>query len=315
LIQILFVILFILSATLSQAQTSEAICQKVGLMAKFGPVRSQGNMGWCYANAAADLLSYHYRVELNNKPVSAAYVALKFNYSWWAENFREGGLMYFAMQDAMKNGLCPRYFDDDLMSRGNKSTLKEKLEFILNLKDMLDAGKIEEVKEAIRESYKYKSILAQIPIYDLLTLMAISSRDNVLGRLADFICAEKRHQVKTIARREFSTKYTLSTRSDLIEEINENLSKENPVGVAYFADFFDAENAPKTESSRHMSVIVDREFNKTTQMCEYWIRNSWGAKCTGYKNPKMKARCKEGNVLVPENILHEYIYAISYLKD
>ena len=296
-------------------QTSEVNCQKVGLKDKFGPVRSQGNMGWCFANAAADILSFHFREELQNKPVSAAYVALKFNYYFWAQNFTEGGFTYIALKDAMRNGLCPQTLEDDLMANGPKKTLREKLQYILSLKDMIDEGKVEDVKKAILESYKTKSILKRIPLYDLLTLLAISKRNQVLGNLADFICANNKHKIQRTAHAQFSTKYTFSSRTDLIDEINDNLNKSNPVGIGYFADFFDAENAPKTEASRHMSVVVDRQFNKEAKMCEFWVRNSWGTRCTGYKNPKMKARCKAGYILIPENILQDYIFSVSYLTD
>ena len=312
----LFVLLIsVLFVSFGHAETSEANCQKMGLKAKFGPPRDQGNMGWCYANTAADLLSYHFREELNNKPVSAAYVALKFNYNFWAQNFMEGGFTYLALNEALKSGLCPKTFDDDLMADGTKKTLKEKLKFILDLKDSLDAGNVEEVKKAILASNKAKSVLRTIPVYDLLTLLSLSPKEKVLGNIADYMCADKRHKVIRPAHKHFMTKYTLASRMDLIDEINENLNQMNPVGIGYFADFFDSENARKTEDSRHMSVIVDREYNKNTRMCEYLIRNSWGKRCTGYKNPKIKARCKDGYVLVPEDILHEYIFSVTYLTD
>ena len=35
-------------------------CYFIDKIPEMGPVRDQGNMGWCYANVAADLLGYHY---------------------------------------------------------------------------------------------------------------------------------------------------------------------------------------------------------------------------------------------------------------
>jgi hypothetical protein len=81
-------------------------CSFRDVSVEIGPVRSQGDIGWCYANAAADLLSFHYRNELHGQPVSALYTALLFNDEFYDGTFfqklthvdvLEGGSTYLAV--------------------------------------------------------------------------------------------------------------------------------------------------------------------------------------------------------------------------
>lgn len=54
----------------------------VDLRSKFGRIRQQGSMGWCYAYAAADLLTFHLhekKIIPKNEEVSAAHMALSYN--------------------------------------------------------------------------------------------------------------------------------------------------------------------------------------------------------------------------------------------
>jgi hypothetical protein len=150
-------------------------------------------------------------------------------------------------------------------------------------------------------------------MYDLITLLAISPRNKVLGNIAEALCVNYKHRISRMAKRDFSTKYLTLNRWNLISEMNDLLDQKNPVGIAYFASFFDFENAAKTNDSRHMSVVVDRKWNQETRSCEFLVRNSWGSHCGGYKNALFQKRCENGHVWVPEEILKDYLYAISFL--
>ena len=304
-------ILWIISPSFLWAETSD--CQTVDLRADFGPPRSQGNVGWCYANTAADLISHHYRKELK-EPVSAIEIALNFNYYWTAENFREGGFIFLALDLAMKTGSCPGSLDQVLFGKGTKLTLKDKIKFILDLKERLDRGEEEYVRKAIVESQKAGSILKSERVYDVMTVMALSKPGNVLGKLAQMICKGQRHQFSHKADIEWSSIYTGSSQNRLMKRLNEQLSKKNPVGIAYFAGFFDSIDAPKSGSDRHMSLVVGRRRDQKLNSCEYLIRNSWGSSCAGYKNSIIKDKCEGGNVWVDESTLKKYLYGITFLE-
>ncbi len=79
-----------------------------------GPIRDQGDIGWSYANAAADLMSFEYRDQLEGKQTSAIYTALTFTDSFIADlpiigqSFANGGSAYFSLKAyaAKHNKVC-----------------------------------------------------------------------------------------------------------------------------------------------------------------------------------------------------------------
>ncbi|MBL7557843.1 MAG: hypothetical protein JNM24_18585 [Bdellovibrionaceae bacterium] len=74
-------VLTLLSANFVYADQTldERSCTDVDVSDQLGPIRNQGNIGWCYANVAADLLTFRYQDELQGKQASAGYVAITFN--------------------------------------------------------------------------------------------------------------------------------------------------------------------------------------------------------------------------------------------
>lgn len=293
---------------------SESDCKALDLRPHFGPPRSQGNIGWCYANATADVISYHFRDELKH-PASAIAIALNFNYHWLADNMREGGFMFLALQNAFRTGVCPQFFDQEIMSKGIKESLREKLNFILHMKDKVDAGEDQYVYDQIVSSQKSGSTLKYFKPYDLMTLLAISDRNRVLGNISDSLCGGYRHHFKKSAKVNWSTKYPLNSKNRIFNELNRALDQSLPVGIAYFAGFFEKDNAPHNSANRHMSVVVGRKYNAKTLTCEYLIRNSYGNTCHSYKNPKLKDKCEKGNIWVDTETLKYNLYGLTYLTE
>lgn len=293
---------------------SENDCKAIDLRPHFGPPRSQGNIGWCYANATADVISYHYRHELKH-PASAIAIALNFNYHWLADNMREGGFMFLALQNAFRTGVCPQFFDQEIMTKGNQKSLREKLNFILHLKDKLDAGEDQYVHDQIVSSQKAGSVLKYFRVHDLMTLIALSDRNRVLGNISDSFCAGNRHRFAKPAKVNWSTKYPFNLKGKILKELNQALDQSIPVGIAYFAGFFEDDAAPHNSANRHMSVVVGRRFDPKTLTCEYLIRNSYGTNCHSYKNPRLKDKCEKGNIWVDRETLKRNLYGVTYLTE
>lgn len=293
---------------------SETDCRSLDLRPQFGPPRTQGNVGWCYANATADLISYHYRHELE-QPASAIAIALNFNYHWLADNMREGGFMFLALQNTFRTGVCPQYFDQEIMTKGKVNTLREKLNFILNLKEKLDNNETEYVYDQIISSQNMGSVLNHFKPYDLMTIMAQSKKTNVLSRISESLCGKHRHHFKKSAKVNWSTKYLLNTKSRIFENLNRALDQDTPAGIAYFAGFFEDDHAPRNSSNRHMSVVVGRKFNYKTSSCEYLVRNSYGSHCRSYTNPRFKDKCESGHLWVDGETLKDNLYGVTYLTE
>lgn len=289
-------------------------CTDIDLRKHFGPPRRQGNVGWCYANAAADMISYHYRNELS-QPASAVDIALSFNYHWTAQNFREGGFMFLALDHAMRVGVCPIFYDQELFAKGVKTTLREKINFMFDLKKRLDAGEVDFVRQEIQRSQAAGSLLKHAQAFDIMTIMSLANENNFLGKLSNLFCSQHRHRFSKMANVEWSSLYTGSTRSRLLSRVNSALHENRPAGIAYYAGFFESDTVPKNNENRHMSVVVGRRYNKKTLSCDYLIRNSYGESCSTYTNPRLKDQCESGNIWVDEVTLKSNLYGVTYLKD
>lgn len=88
------VLLLLMSLSPLAASGQEAL--DVDISGEFGPVRNQRDIGWCYANAAADMLTWKYGVR--EHPVSASHIALLRNELVpWETPDAESGLVAAAM--------------------------------------------------------------------------------------------------------------------------------------------------------------------------------------------------------------------------
>jgi hypothetical protein len=294
---------------------SEAECGHIDLRPLMGPVRSQGDIGWCYANAAADLLSFKFRDDLGGRPVSSTYVALTFNYPIRSST-AEGGAASVALNIAQLKGLCPQLIEDGIRMTGPQVSLKKRLNGLLYLKEHYDSTDGTSLEEDLANYYTVnRSILTQIPREDLRDLLDHSSSRSFIAHFAEYLCRGHkvfpRHKAIAVAR----TKYSLGGQTwPLIRILHRQMDKQQPAAINYFADLFDADNAKKLQSSRHTSVIVGRDWNEHTHQCEFLIRNSWGPYCHQYKAASLKDRCEAGNVWVSEKVLSNYIYGTVYYE-
>ena len=99
-----WILVFILIQTSAIAQTTKDHCTSVNHLGELGPARNQGQTGWCYGYAAADLLSYLLKVKISAAAVvfSPAKIQLK---ARDAKN-TDGGDTTVALRRALRVGLC-----------------------------------------------------------------------------------------------------------------------------------------------------------------------------------------------------------------
>lgn len=176
------------------SSTQESECSPIDLRAKVGPIRDQGNIGWCYANAAADLLSYEYKDQLGGKQASAMYVALNYTDTFMAdipiigESFFEGGSSALALKSyAAKNDkVCLQSVEEKVLTNGLKDNkghsipLKQKLKELMLLKSTFDDYKKDPSKKLayMRQWMKLKlneSYIFSMGDEKLLQLLTYSS--------------------------------------------------------------------------------------------------------------------------------------------
>jgi hypothetical protein len=98
------------------------------------------------------------------------------------------------------------------------------------------------------------------------------------------------------------------------DEIDQQLSNKNPVGVSIDSKSFENRRFPASTPENagiHAVVIAGRRFNEQTGQCEYKIRNSWGAGCSNYDKAY---ECKDGQFWMPKTDLVRRSWNLTYVK-
>lgn len=292
-------------------------CTELDLSRPLGPNRSQGDIGWCYANTTADLLTYHYQDELKGQRVSAGYVALAYNNLFFQDSSFEGGFIFLAIKAAIKEGICPVSTEESLLKQGPQVSLKKKLSGLRFLKKHFDQTGGESLHEDLQKYYlTTRSVLTQIPRSDLVELLENSKPAQFPKKFADYVCHDKKIHFSKQAGVRFDLKYFhLLNTTPLLKKLHTQLDQNNIVGIDYFSDFFESDDAPNTNSGRHVSVVTGRRWNEQERRCELKLRNSWGSSCHGYTAQSLQKPgvCVQGNIWISEDVLLKRIYGLSYI--
>ncbi|HEX7672728.1 MAG TPA: C1 family peptidase [Bdellovibrio sp.] len=248
-----------------------------------GPIRNQGEVGWCYAFTAADLISHKLK-----KRISALDIAYHFNQkdlgtlsaklkarmnsgnitgknNFALETTSEGGLTSPAIHYEAEKGAC---LEADLPSDDtDMSNLKTSLDDLQRLKYQMqkDSG--------MCQFGNYRQSFARFPalsIPQILQTAYDSDYSDMMVKLADKNCSGKRISMKGIETADVLVSDD-KTRADAFATIDKALDHQSIAGIGYYADVLGSD-----ASGSHASSIVGRRYNSKTQQCEYLIRNSWG---------------------------------------
>lgn len=104
--------------------------------------------------------------------------------------------------------------------------------------------------------------------------------------------------------------YNQDVTDEFIRTIDEQLEKGSIVGISYLASILYSEDSLLKDTA-HASSIVDRRFSEKSGQCEYLIRNSHGKSCSPYSK---KLDCKDGQIWLPKDQLHQAIYGVTYVE-
>lgn len=270
-----------------------------------GAVRDQDSIGWCYAFAAADLLTYKLK-----KKISAADVAMNYNDTlinrifkklggFGEQNFHGGDEGDAIEKTAKKGGAC---LEKNLRSEDNGySTL---------MTTLTDIEKIKENSTSDISSLCSKAAMAMFPNMTLTDYLAIAKgalKTDLLERLSDKACGPRISLDRIRVKSQYA--FLESGRKELFDQIDKQLANKNIVSIGYNSKaLYDVDTQ---EEGLHASVAVGRRYNASNGECEYLIRNSWGRACSSYDQ---RLSCEEGNIWVPKSALVKGILNVTYLE-
>lgn len=335
---IFLLLIFLANITFADQIIDEKYCDEKDLSAEFGPVRNQGNIGWCYANVAADLMTYQYKKELNGARVSAGYIALAYNEIMLKKPNDDSGDVVPAILAAEYFGVCTDDIEDEALKTGPYYTVKDKIDGLVYLKQYYDKKKknpdyVDEYEERLFRYLNSDSLIKKISKQELESVLQSSTKRTFPRKLADKICESKKKKIKLsldmrfeffafegIRRLIFKGQPNVidAGKKGLIKSINKQLSQNKPAAASYNANIFYEKGTEYYEKAGpHVSTIVGRRWNKETKTCEFKLRNSWGKNCYSYTNPELDGKCdpETGYLWLSSEILSRTVIDNIYFKD
>ena len=315
---------------------NERGCSAVDLRRRLPPVRNQGQRGFCFAFAAADLLSERlgipggvsaYQVTANYflngiDRSSSRRFGPDFEQHFYRpqqstlhsqERLREVDVRRMMAShgeqgfDSVSNGYVRRALAD--FSNANRVCSERDLPYDA----AIDAQGTDRVLAAARqrsaqESHRCDGIGQPLinnanNLYIALNLEAVGVVREIEGR-----CQSQRPATPIIPQGFDSNWPSKDERSS--RAIHRALDLRRPAAITI--DMRSWMNPVPEQHSFHAMVVTGREWDARTNSCRIRIRNSWGASCAYPYGPRV--RCdSDGTLLVDEALLNETVQSVDYI--
>lgn len=284
-----------------------AKCGAVDLRSKLPPIRNQDSLGWCYAFATADFLSFKSGFEVSAIDLATNYATFKMPVSDRDASYSEtnanimGGQPDVLVGYALNFGVCKEKDSPSEYFSENVDTKK----YIQNIENKSSALKNKPSSEFIKKCSQDKTL----PFDEIKKVLKSTEPQNIVYNLNEQRCKNKKIMLNypdyLRVYKEVSTKYK---KEDLISSIDQKLDLKQPSLVTYDTGFLYQDR----QFSPHAVMAVGRRYNPQSKKCEFLIRNSWGESCTPYKGKYAKtSNCDKGHLWVPREELHQNILGVT----
>jgi hypothetical protein len=310
------------------------------LLAKLGPVRNQGQTGWCYAYTAAELATY-----ATGERVSAAAIA----FSDLGEEPDYGGIICrdprglayggsvdIAFNSSARLSFCPEsILPSDIFGSYQHSVLGK---FIRKWEGLAGTKKCLDYETSI------PTLMGTFSSSELRMGLDNASRRSAMFTVTGVRCYQDGIQSKTRAKDYPLDSSGAEARLRILYALG-RLKKGEPVGVsldvlpflrlqctslgAVGASLLHRELRPKNicdfvepftdlasevydSSYGHAMTAVGAEYNPRTKKCEMILRNSWGKDCGCFNSDKVS--CKDGYVRIPIDSIPTKDASLTFLE-
>ncbi len=297
---------------------SKKNCGAVDLRPKFGKVRDQDTIGWCYAFVAADMIQFKTGIHVSAADIAVNYTSAHSDAPWRrifssvGELGREGGRVDLAIQEMIKPGVC-RESDFPSEYSGQELDLRTFVEFVEKASEKdrvayLTGGlfgsnhnqKFFSNGQVCTSASAFKLSPSQLQRLNEIADRSIGSR--AFYDLAKKSCEGKRLPIQ-VPPLDFRSQRANHSIKEQFKFMDAKLDKNLPLAMTWRTDLAKGERDPS--NSWHVSTVVGRRVSPKTGMCEYLVRNSWGKAC-----PYPDYDCEEGNVWLPREALHQSIDSV-----
>lgn len=251
-------------------ETTMEGCTFKNLNDRLGPIRDQSDMGWCFANTAADLLTYAHRSEIESNlatknqlikkqlmslspmapagseyQVSAIFTAL--NYQWAQiknnvkpeEIFSSGGLISETLNLIQEKGFfCPQSLDYSLLNTGFKTKLREKFNRFSDIHENYQeyiATRNENFKmqymKMIKELESQGTFLSNYDRKKIQTVLDEPLIHNAVLKLTDVVCEDRKISISQRKKFNRLASYRNSTEEFYNEELHRKMTQNEVLNI------------------------------------------------------------------------------------
>jgi hypothetical protein len=312
------------TADLPITATQTPSCESVDLRPELPPIPEQGDIGWCYAYVAADMLSHKLKV-----PISAFDTAITYNHYIEGHKFpkrqkanpdgtdityAEAGYIAVAVnQMHSAGGVCPESVirSEGFQIRGVGLTPKEALSYTEQMAYRLAELDTHQRNGRCHEQNLIFPKISNLMIADVLDKAANPEKWYEVAKLA---CQD--HRISLDPSLKLMNHFAENaTPSDFAEIINQQLNNRNLTAISY-----DARAIPRkkllasSDPSNQLALRVDQPYHHASSIvgrklkdgkCLYLIRNTWGPKCWDIEN------CEDGYFWVDTEWINKNVPLLS----
>lgn len=269
---------------------------------RIGPVRNQDTVGWCYAFALADNMTF-----ITGRRISGAGIATAYNSYWrWVYRLFQpycgegkagwGGNQTLASFVSSRSGLC---LESQFPSEDNgPGRIYDK---IVALERAQRSGNAENFKACSLD------LFPNLKHKDIMEVLRTSSQQELLKSLSDKAC------VNRIPMPRVNSDYyggSVNSPATLFRRIDEALTSGKLATMGYSTSML--YNIDKvTGEGGHSSLIVGRKWDAGKNECVYLVRNSYGPGCRQYDR---RLECRSGHIWVPKSVMAKGVTSVSVLR-
>jgi len=300
----------------------------------FSESRNQDGVGWCYAFAAADLMTAEVEKPLSSTHVSAIFnkridknLFLKAGYKIGKlfsdgafESSYEGGWIDRAIENSSDSGfVCTEAalpYDQNRYGETARviNILEEIKKDIDDKKEANVCASIEVIRNHSFRNLKVEDIYRILEEENLNRALSEIINKNCKGQLVkvdDYkVKTLKRPHAHTRRNETFSSAKRRAKKKAMknFAVIGNVLSKGKPMGVSYNVKHV------THQDGLHASVVTGRRWKNGK--CQFKIRNSWGNSCSAYDRREIE-ECvyEEGSFWVSDQKFYDLANSVDYISN
>lgn len=293
-------------------KTTESDCSQIDFRDTLKmKIRNQNKVSWCFAHAASDYLQYTYGL---SDQISAADIAINYSQSSLSKligflkriNNSEArslpaqtGFIKIAVKKIIPQGYCPEsalpseeWTRVDQNGTESKVEIRQSLLDVAALQTLVKNGGLSSAAD-LPWYFRFKNIDAS-QFFDLLKS---SKKGRLILNIRAAACDGERRPFGT---NQIHSDFQIRGKN-VFKNMNASFDRDMPVTIDFFSDILrNFDNPKRNISNMHTVLVYGRRFDRTTQQCNYMIKDSYGEQCTKYD---AKIPCENGYVWLPENKL------------